>query len=134
MDDGEDINRRAGSARKTVVDRDSLRDAIRGTASLTGQLVRCHSRNNSLSTTVYTSVDIFASVNALLDSVDGCAKPTRFATSVTLCPAGRGCGNFHSVSFRSHFEIHNINTPFPLMSQPQSIGWLNNQIITAKQP
>ena len=29
MDDGEGINRRAGSGQKTVVDRDSLRDAIR---------------------------------------------------------------------------------------------------------
>ena len=28
MDDGEDANRRAGSGRKSVVDRDSLRDAI----------------------------------------------------------------------------------------------------------
>ena len=29
MDDGEGVNRRAGSGRKTVVGRDSLRDAIR---------------------------------------------------------------------------------------------------------
>ena len=28
-DDGEGVNRRAGSGRKTVVDRDNLRDAIR---------------------------------------------------------------------------------------------------------
>ena len=35
-DDGEGINRLAGSGRKTVADRDSLRDAIRGTASLAG--------------------------------------------------------------------------------------------------
>ena len=32
MDDGEGVNRRAGSGRKTVVDRDSLRDAIQRTA------------------------------------------------------------------------------------------------------
>ena len=32
MDYGEDVNRLAGSDRKTVVDRDSLWDAIRGTA------------------------------------------------------------------------------------------------------
>ena len=33
MDDGEGVNRRADSGRKTVIDRDSLRVAIRGTAS-----------------------------------------------------------------------------------------------------
>ena len=33
MDDGKGVNRHADSGRKTVVDRDSLRDAIRGTAS-----------------------------------------------------------------------------------------------------
>ena len=33
LDDGEGVNRRAGRGRKTVVDRNSLRDAIRGTAS-----------------------------------------------------------------------------------------------------
>ena len=32
MDDGEGVNRRAGSGRKTVLDRDRLPDAIRGTA------------------------------------------------------------------------------------------------------
>ena len=35
------------------------------------------------------------------------------------------CGSFHSIgSLRRHFEIHNNNKPFPLMSQSQSIGWV----------
>ena len=32
MDDGEGVNRRAGIGRKAVMERESLRDAIRGTA------------------------------------------------------------------------------------------------------
>ena len=38
MNDSEGVNRCAGSSRKTVVDRDSLRDAIRRISSL----VECH--------------------------------------------------------------------------------------------
>ena len=50
IDDGESVNRRAGSSRKTVVDRDSLRDAIQGTASKDiPQAVTIH---NSRSTTI----------------------------------------------------------------------------------
>ena len=87
--------------RNTVVDRNSFRDASQGTASNgIPQAVTIH---NSLK-----SVDTFAIVHTLRDRVDGCARPTRFATSVTLCSAQRSPRNFHSiVSLYSHFEIYN---------------------------
>ena len=73
MDDGEGVNRRAGSGRKTVVDRDRLRNAIEGTAS--NGILQAASIHNSLSTTPCTSIDTFAIVHALLDCVDACAGP-----------------------------------------------------------
>ena len=42
MDDSEGINRREDSGRKTVLDRDSLRDAIRSTPSTRISLKWCN--------------------------------------------------------------------------------------------
>ena len=53
MDNGEGVNRHAGSGRKTVVDRDSLRDVNRGTASLTGFHSRDSLRDAIRGTTVF---------------------------------------------------------------------------------
>ena len=53
MDDGKGVNRRAGSGQKTVVDRDSLLDAIRETASLTGCPLRDSLRDAIRGTTVF---------------------------------------------------------------------------------
>ena len=56
MDDGKGVKKRAGSGRKTVLDRDSLRNAIRGSALLAG----CHSRHSLrdtiLGTTVFSAI------------------------------------------------------------------------------
>ena len=86
------------------------------------KLEEWQSRNNSLSATVCTSVDTFAVVHALFDRVDSCARPTRFAISLTLCR------NFHSiVSMRRPFKIHNNNKSFSSMSQSQSIVWVKQK-------
>ena len=66
------VNRRTGSGRKTVVDRDSLHDVIR--RILSDSIPQAVTIPNSLSTTAYTSVDTFAIIHALLDRVDGCAR------------------------------------------------------------
>ena len=58
------------------------------------QLAGCHSRNNSLSISACTSDDTFAIVHALLDRVDGCARSTMFATSLTLCPTRRSAETY----------------------------------------
>ena len=73
--DDESVNKRAGSGRNTVVDRDSLRDVIRKTAS--NGILQAVTTHNSLSTTACTSVDTFAIAHALPCRVNGCAKPTR---------------------------------------------------------
>ena len=88
MDGGEVVNRCADSGRKTIVDRDSLLDDIRG-AALNGILQGVMSYN-SLSTTACTFVDTFTIVHELLNCADRCARhPIRFVTSLTLCPARR---------------------------------------------
>ena len=68
-----------------------LQDAIRVTVSLAG----CHSTDSLQDTfegqqsfdTACTFVDTFAIVHVFLHRVDRYARPTRFATSLTLCPA-----------------------------------------------
>ena len=76
------------------MDRDRLRGAIRGTASPAG----CHSRDSLRDaiqeTTVFRPLHTSAIDHALLDCIDGCARPTRFATSLTLCPARRIAKSF----------------------------------------
>ena len=62
MDDGEGINRRAGSGRKTVVNRDGLRDVIRGNASM--DAIRGTDRghleetNKQADTQTYTGIEV----------------------------------------------------------------------------
>ena len=65
---GEGINRRAGSSRKTVVDCDSLRDAIQGTASLAG----CHSWDTLRD--AIREVTIFRPLHARLYIYTSCIK------------------------------------------------------------
>ena len=66
----------------SVVDRDSLRNAIR--CSHSNGIPQAAPIHSSLSTTACTSVDTFAIVHALFDRVDGYAKPARF-TPHSLC-------------------------------------------------
>ena len=74
-------------------------------------------RSTSLSTTACMSVDTFANGHALLDRIDGVRIPTRFAISLSLCPAQRSAETFTRLSLRSHFEIHTNNKPCSSMSQ-----------------
>ena len=130
MDDGKSVNSRAGRGRKPVVDRDRLRDAIRETASLAG----CHSRDNSLLTTACTSIDTFAIVHALLDHVDGCARPTSSATSLTLCPAQRSAETVNRLSLcRAILKYTKMTSIFLCHSHRSSGGLNKSRIITAKQ-
>ena len=118
MDGGKGVNRRAGSGRKMVEDCDSFRDAIRETASLgmpfERQLAGCHSRDNSLLTTACTSVDAFAIVYALLDRIDRYARPKRFATLLTFCPARISAETFIRLSLCGAILKYTITTNLSL--------------------
>ena len=129
------VKRQAGRGRKTVVDRDSLRNAIRSSPS-SGfpQAVAIH---DSLSTIACTSIDIFAIVYALLDRVDGCARHRDKICDLThFGSCTKKCRNFHSIiSLQSQFEIRNNNNLFLRCQSHRTSGGLNkSQIITAKQP
>ena len=94
-------------------------------SSISNDIQQSVTIHNILSNTACTSVDTFAIVHALLDCEYGCAKPTRFVTSLALCLARKKCRNFHSiVSLRNHFEIHNINKSFSSISQSQRPVWV----------
>ena len=82
VDDGKGFNRCAGSGWKTVVYRDSLRDAIRESDS--DDIPQAATIHSSLSTTACTSVDTFAIFHALLDCVNDCARLTRSVTEFHL--------------------------------------------------
>ena len=100
-------------------------DAIWGTTSNgIPQAVTIH-KSSEVPTS--SSVDIFAIVHALLDRVNGCARPTRFLTLLTLCPARRSVETFTRLYLWSRFEICNNNQPFPSMSQSQSIRWVEQK-------
>ena len=120
------VNRRAGSCRKTAMDRDSLPDAIRGTAS--NGIPQAVTTHNSLSTTACTFVDTFTIFHVLLGRVDGCARPTRFTTSVTLCSVRRSADISTRLSLCGAIFTLNKKT-FSLMSQPQSTGRLSKRRI-----
>ena len=106
---------------------------IRGTASNgISQTITIH---NSPSTTVYTSVDNFGTVHALLDRVDACARPSRFASSLTLYLARRSAKTFIRLSL--HETTLNFTTIPNLFlqyhSHRPSCGLNKSHIITVKQ-
>ena len=101
MDDGERVNRRVGSCRKTVTIHNSL-----STSAICWPL--CHR------------------LYAFLDCVDDWAwhpdDLTHFESRT------KKCRNLHLiVSLQSHFKIHNNNKSFSSMSQSQSIGWIKQK-------
>ena len=104
MIDCEGVNSLAGSGGKTVVDRAirrtaRLRDTILDRGIQLDREISCGMPfDNSLPPTACTSVDTFAIVYALLDRVEGCARPTRFLISLTLCPAQRSADTFTQLS------------------------------------
>ena len=134
MDNGEGVNRRVGSGQQTVVNRDSLRNASRGTASNgIPQVVAIH---NSLSTTACTSVDNFAIIHALLNRVVGYANPVKelIATLLTWCPARRCTETFTRLSFCGAIlkYITITNLFLRCHSHKASFGLNKSRVITAK--
>ena len=112
MDDGKGVNRRAGSGHKTVT------------------------IHNKLSTTACTSVDTFTIVHALLDCVDGCARPTRFATSLTLYSARRSAETLNRFSLcGTSLKYTRMTDSFLWCRSDWTSCVLNkSRIITAKPP
>ena len=118
MDDGEGVSRRAGSGRKTVLNRESLQDAIRSSPS--NDIPQAAAVHSSLSTPACTSVDTFAIVHALLDRVDGVIRhPDKISDPTHFVAHTKKCRNFVEP-----FCDHNKNKPFSSMSQSQSIEWV----------
>ena len=92
-----------------------------------GQLVGCHSRNNSLSTTACTPVGTYAIVQALLDRVDVYTRQTRFTTWLTLWPARRSAETFTRLCLCGVILKYTTITFFYSMSQSQSSGWVKQK-------
>ena len=122
MDDGAVVNRRAGSGRKTVVDRDSLQDAIRRTAYGV-PFKRQQSFDHCLHICWHLCHCPYASwLRKQLCETDWVYDLTHFVSRM------RKCRNFHwIISLRSHFEIYNNNKSFSSMLQPQRIGWIKQK-------
>ena len=80
------------------------RDAIRETAS--NGILQAVTNHNSLSTTACMSADTFAIVHVFFDRLDDCARPTRLATPLTLCPARR------SAETLTRLSLHGANLKY----------------------
>ena len=129
------LNRLLYPCVQVLLDAISLWDAMRETAS--NGITQTVTIYNSLSTTAWTSFGIFAIVHALLDRVDGCARPTRFATSLTFVSRTlRSADTFIRLSLCGVILKYTKITNLYLWchSYRASSGLNKSQIITAKQP
>ena len=111
MDNRKDVNRRTGSRNawtmeKMSTDVQAVVERLLWIVTACGMpfeaVRRMASRKLLRFTTVFRPLLALLSrpsiVHALLDRVDGCARPTRFATSLTLCHARRSAETFTRLS------------------------------------
>ena len=130
INDGEGVNKQADSSRKAVVKRMTSRKLSLEWHPASDVVPRMASRNLSRPTTVFRPLpdmhvcDSFALTHALFGRVD---TPTRFVTSLTLCPARRSAESFTQLSLCGSILKYIMITPFSSMSETQIIGWVKQK-------